>query len=279
MRRAMRRPNSCQSSNVRAARLAVSEHVYWRARLYVLVLSILSIYLSIYPSVHLSVHLSVHPFIYLSIQSSIYHGPAPARPEDRTRTPHRPSDYPHLRLAGFIPVLYTFAFTRWKKSRSRQHAPEGEEDGLLAENATTTTKPRGKSLRGAHILLMWLPALCDLSGTTVRLPLPYLHLSYFHLPYLRLPRLLLPFLLPFLPATSVPYAPSSPSYTAPNKSSIPPNPKLKSTNQRTKGRILTLSFSFPALLSPPAIHMPRPRSCPRPTLMPTPHAPRQPTCT
>ena len=40
MRRAMRRPKSSQPRNVRAACLAVSQHVYWRARLYVLVLSI-----------------------------------------------------------------------------------------------------------------------------------------------------------------------------------------------------------------------------------------------
>ena len=236
MRRAMRRPKSCQACIVRAACLAVSEHVHWRARLYVLVLSILSIYLSIY----LSVHLSIYPSIYLPCYRPLL------APRIEPEPPSRPSDYPHLRLAGFIPVLYTLAFTRWKKSRSRQHAPgrnEGdgeEEDGLLAANANnnaTATKPRGKSLRGAHILLMWLPALCDLSGTTVRLPLPSLPSPSLLSPSLpSLPRCLassFPSFFPSFPATSVLSAPSSPSYTAPNKSSIPPNPKLTSTNQRT----------------------------------------------
>lgn len=124
---------------------------------------------------------------------------------------------PRLRLAGFIPVLYTLAFTRWKNSRSQQqHAlsrnrNEADEDPLLPASAngtttTTTTKPRGKSLRGSNILLMWLPALCDLSGTTVRFPLPSSSIP----PLVISPRLLLllslpslPSLLAFLPATSV----------------------------------------------------------------------------
>lgn len=107
-------------------------------------------------------------------------------------------------------MLYTLAFTRWKKSRTRQHPPpnrhnEADEDPLLpatananAATASTNTKPRGKSLRGTNILVMWLPALCDLSGTTVRLPptLPRPTSFPLFLPCL-------PSLLPFLPATSV----------------------------------------------------------------------------
>ena len=70
-------------------------------------------------------------------------------------------------------MLYTLAVTRWRKSRpqhlpNRNRADEASEDPLLADGHGAT-KPRGKPLRGANILLMWLPALCDLSGTTVRI--------------------------------------------------------------------------------------------------------------
>ena len=146
-----------------------------------------------YLSYHIISYLSIHPSIYLSPPTLLLLAPT----NERTGTPQvffcssNPPLPPRLRLAGFIPVLYTLAFTRWKKSRTRQqHAPpnrhnEADEETLLP--ASTNTKPRGKSLRGTNVLVMWLPALCDLSGTTVRLSST-------------LPRLAPPRLLPFFPS-------------------------------------------------------------------------------
>lgn len=84
-------------------------------------------------------------------------------------------------------MLYTLAATRWTKSRAPHQHQQGNgstdddasEDPLLAADRhgpspSSSKPPRGRPLRGAHILLMWLPALCDLSGTTVRIfPFPF----------------------------------------------------------------------------------------------------------
>ena len=150
-------------------------------------------------------------------------------------------------------MLYTLAFTRWKNSRSQQHArsrirDEVDEDPLLpaSANATTTTKPRGKSLRGSNILLMWLPALCDLSGTTVRFPLPSSSIP----PLMISPRVLpsLPSLPAFLPSTSVRRAPSSPNDTARNITFSVHSTFSEAKNQLTKRRNeRILTHSFPSL--------------------------------
>lgn len=60
---------------------------------------------------------------------------------------------------GFIPVLYTYLRNR------------GNPAPLLSDDDSERDHPRpkvsGESLHGWKILLFWLPAACDLTGTTV----------------------------------------------------------------------------------------------------------------
>lgn len=63
-------------------------------------------------------------------------------------------------LLGFLPVA--FAWLRTRHQSAPVHLPESEEESILR-------KPAAQQLRGWRIFLFWLPAACDLTGTTVRL--------------------------------------------------------------------------------------------------------------
>lgn len=65
----------------------------------------------------------------------------------------------HRVCLGFIPVAYT-----WLMSSLRPpiQLPSDSED-----DASGPIKPSGKRLSGRRILLLILPACCDLAGTTV----------------------------------------------------------------------------------------------------------------
>jgi len=64
----------------------------------------------------------------------------------------------HIPTIGFLPVLYT-----WFKLRSQQIQLQ-EEEPLVAKPA------RSVALEGWKVLLLWIPAACDLTATTVGLP-------------------------------------------------------------------------------------------------------------
>lgn len=72
-------------------------------------------------------------------------------------------------------MLYAWAAARYRQRRIQlptedvvhaQTANEAEEDDDDAAKA----QPAGRALRGWAVLLLWLPAACDLTGTTVRAP-------------------------------------------------------------------------------------------------------------
>lgn len=58
-------------------------------------------------------------------------------------------------IVGFIPVLFTYL-------RNRNTAAP-----LLSNDDPDAAKPTGSKLTGSKIFLFWLPAACDLAGTTV----------------------------------------------------------------------------------------------------------------
>jgi drug/metabolite transporter (DMT)-like permease len=64
----------------------------------------------------------------------------------------------------FLPVLYEFIAKRWRAGSIR--LPEEDSDSSL-EDLSESQKLPPQKLTGRHILLLWLPALCDLTGTTL----------------------------------------------------------------------------------------------------------------
>ena len=62
-------------------------------------------------------------------------------------------------LSGFLPVVYT-----WLKSR--RHSVHNQTDSVPDLHKFDSPRP----LQGWKILLLWIPAACDLTGTTVSLP-------------------------------------------------------------------------------------------------------------
>jgi drug/metabolite transporter (DMT)-like permease len=64
----------------------------------------------------------------------------------------------------FLPVLYEFIAKRWRAGSIR--LPEEDSDGSLADLSESQKLPP-QELTGRRILLLWLPALCDLTGTTL----------------------------------------------------------------------------------------------------------------
>jgi len=67
-----------------------------------------------------------------------------------------PGRLPSHRTIGFLPALYA-----WIKFRPPSVQLQ-EEEPLVAK--------RGTTLEGWKVLLLWIPAMCDLTATTVRLP-------------------------------------------------------------------------------------------------------------
>ncbi|KAH9978947.1 hypothetical protein BGW80DRAFT_1281977 [Lactifluus volemus] len=64
----------------------------------------------------------------------------------------------------FLPVIYTALSARWRASSIR--LPEEPSDDTL-EDLSESQKFVPERLTGRRILLLWLPALCDLTGTTL----------------------------------------------------------------------------------------------------------------
>ena len=71
----------------------------------------------------------------------------------------------HPRWVGFIPILYSTLSARWSKSSLR--LPDESPDDSVDSISESQKVPQEK-LTGRRILLLWLPAICDLTGTTVR---------------------------------------------------------------------------------------------------------------
>lgn len=69
---------------------------------------------------------------------------------------------PSWAVSGFLPVLYELLAKRWRAGSIQ--LPEEDSDADLSESQ----KLPPQKLTGRRILLLWLPALCDLTGTTVR---------------------------------------------------------------------------------------------------------------
>jgi hypothetical protein len=69
-----------------------------------------------------------------------------------------------FREQGFLPVIYTWLKTP-RQYPSLQLPFESEEDSLISNKPNSSPQP----LRGWKILLLWIPAACDLTGTTVSL--------------------------------------------------------------------------------------------------------------
>ncbi|KAI0256285.1 hypothetical protein BJV78DRAFT_1118237 [Lactifluus subvellereus] len=64
----------------------------------------------------------------------------------------------------FLPMLYTTLSARWRASSIQ--LPEDSPDDTL-EDLSESQKLPPQRLTGRRILLLWLPALCDLTGTTL----------------------------------------------------------------------------------------------------------------
>ncbi|KAH9954132.1 hypothetical protein BC827DRAFT_1144571 [Russula dissimulans] len=64
----------------------------------------------------------------------------------------------------FLPVLYTTVASRWRTPSV--HLPDESSDDTL-EDFSESQKTSPERLTGRRILLLWLPALCDLTGTTL----------------------------------------------------------------------------------------------------------------
>jgi hypothetical protein len=62
-------------------------------------------------------------------------------------------------------MLYTALSARWRSSSVQ--LPDDSTDDTL-DDFSETPKIQPERLTGRRILLLWLPALCDLTGTTVR---------------------------------------------------------------------------------------------------------------
>lgn len=69
--------------------------------------------------------------------------------------------WPHT---GFLPVLYTTLSARWRAPSVQL----SEESSDALDDLSESQKLPLEKLTGWRIMLFWLPALCDLTGTTVR---------------------------------------------------------------------------------------------------------------
>jgi hypothetical protein len=72
---------------------------------------------------------------------------------------------------GFLPVIYTWLRTR------RRPAPVHLTPDSQADPPIHSKFPPPEELRGRKVMLLWIPAVCDLTGTTVRYPSFSLHLT------------------------------------------------------------------------------------------------------
>lgn len=71
----------------------------------------------------------------------------------------------HPCWVGFIPILYSTLSARWRESSVR--LPDESSDDTF-DGLSESQKFPPERLTGRRVFLLWLPALCDLTGTTVR---------------------------------------------------------------------------------------------------------------
>lgn len=75
--------------------------------------------------------------------------------------------YWHLCWVGFIPILYSTLSARRRESSIRIRLPDESSDDTF-DGLSESQKLPQETLTGRRVFLLWLPALCDLTGTTVR---------------------------------------------------------------------------------------------------------------
>ncbi|KAG6821183.1 hypothetical protein H0H93_005403 [Arthromyces matolae] len=81
-------------------------------------------------------------------------------PDVRNRVLYEQPVWQTLQMFRFLPVLYTYLATR--RQSSSVHLP-AESD----PQSDTKLHPSSQSLSGWKVLLLWVPAACDLTGTTL----------------------------------------------------------------------------------------------------------------
>ena len=67
-------------------------------------------------------------------------------------------------LKGFLPVIYTWLRTKTKRPSSPVQLAEDDPD---LEPLNTPLEDKPEQLEGKKVFLLWIPAACDLTGTTV----------------------------------------------------------------------------------------------------------------
>ena len=78
---------------------------------------------------------------------------------------------------GFLPIIYTWFKTRHQSSALLLTDPD--DDSHIHNNKLLASSP--KNLTGWNILLFWIPAACDLTGTTVRHQVKLSQVTFPHL--------------------------------------------------------------------------------------------------
>jgi len=70
--------------------------------------------------------------------------------------------FPSFSLPGFLPIIYTWLQSKRKSSPAAvQLQPDADHD------PDPLDKLKPLALEGWKVLLLWIPAACDLTGTTV----------------------------------------------------------------------------------------------------------------
>ncbi|KAH9058836.1 hypothetical protein EDB87DRAFT_1625632 [Lactarius vividus] len=85
-------------------------------------------------------------------------------PDPRRHVLYEQPVWQTLQMFRFLPVLYEYLSKRWRSASIQ--LPEEDSDSSLAE-LSESQKLQPQKLTGRRILLLWLPALCDLTGTTL----------------------------------------------------------------------------------------------------------------
>ena len=76
-----------------------------------------------------------------------------------------------LRLSshsGFLPVIYTLIRAYWRPPIQLPIDSQDQPNGQHEDDALAKSSHPGVPLTGYKVLLFWLPAALDLTGTTVR---------------------------------------------------------------------------------------------------------------
>lgn len=70
----------------------------------------------------------------------------------------------HFSIQGFLPVLYS-----WLRTRTLNHSSPVQLQSDRELHDANKLAPSSEHLTGWKVLLLWIPAFCDLTGTTVGL--------------------------------------------------------------------------------------------------------------